>query len=87
MTARHFAGSVRARPLRKPSVTTRLYNAVPTRGPHLLVDVSPDAGLTGHPWSHVPHQAKLSDFLGRESNPQSSDHGADALTIRTSKLP
>ena len=30
---------------------------------------------------------QLSDFLGRESNPRSSDHGSDALTIRPSKQP
>ncbi len=30
---------------------------------------------------------QLSDFLGWESNLQSSDHGSDTLTIQPSKLP
>ncbi len=85
MTARHFSRSVRAGPFCEPSVTTRLYNAIPTRGWHLLVDVSPDAGLTGH--RHMSLTKQLSDFLGRESNPRSSDHWSDALTIWPSKLP
>ena len=78
MTSRHFFCS-------EPSVMMRLYNAVPTRGQHLLVDVSPDAGLTGH--RHMSLTKQLSDFLGWESNPRSSDHGSDALTIWPSKLP
>ena len=63
---------------------TRLHNAVPTKGMHLLVDGSPDAGLSGH--RHVSLTKQLSDFLGRESNLRSSDHGFDALTIRPSKM-
>ncbi len=36
---------------------------------------------------HKSLTKQLSDFMGRESDPRSSDHGYDALTIRPSKLP
>ncbi len=76
------SGSVTGRPFCEPSVMMWLYNAIPTRGQH-LVDV--DTGLIGH--RHMSLTKQLSDFPGRESNPQSSDHGSNALTIRPSKLP
>ena len=50
MTARlFFLGRSQPEPFCEPSVTARVRNTVPTRGRHLLVDVSPDAGLAGDP--------------------------------------